>query len=91
MPVFSFEKLTDVDTGLGPEMKSTGEVLGIAESFPQALLKAFKGADTKLPKAGGRVIFTVKDEDKGEVSGDRPGLCGPGHRDSWPPPAPPRP
>ena len=41
-PVFSFEKLTDVDTGLGPEMKSTGEVLGLAETFPQALLKAFK-------------------------------------------------
>ena len=44
MPVFSFEKLADVDTGLGPEMKSTGEVLGIAESFPQALLKAFKAS-----------------------------------------------
>ncbi|SBV99692.1 carbamoyl-phosphate synthase large subunit [uncultured Eubacteriales bacterium] len=67
MPVFSFEKLTDVDTGLGPEMKSTGEVLGLAESFPQALLKAFKGAGMKVPKRGGRVILTVKDEDKGEV------------------------
>jgi carbamoyl-phosphate synthase large subunit len=69
MPVFSFEKLTDVDTGLGPEMKSTGEVLGIAESFPQALLKAFKGANMKAPKRGGRVIVTVKDEDKGELVG----------------------
>ncbi|NCB52647.1 MAG: carbamoyl-phosphate synthase large subunit, partial [Clostridia bacterium] len=67
MPVFSFEKLTDVDTGLGPEMKSTGEVLGIAESFPQALLKAFKGANMKAPKRGGRVIVTVKDEDKHEL------------------------
>ena len=69
MPVFSFEKLTDVDTGLGPEMKSTGEVLGIAESFPQALLKAFKGANMKVPKKGGRIIITVKDEDKGEIVG----------------------
>ena len=49
-PVFSFEKLTDVDTGLGPEMKSTGEVLGLAETYPQALLKAFKGAGLKVPK-----------------------------------------
>ena len=69
MPVFSFEKLTDVDTGLGPEMKSTGECLGLAESFPQALLKAFKGANMKAPKRGGRIIITVKDEDKGEIAG----------------------
>ena len=75
MPVFSFEKLTDVDTGLGPEMKSTGEVLGIAESFPQALLKAFKGANMKVPKRGGRVIITVKDEDKGEIVGIARGLA----------------
>ena len=51
-PVFSFEKLTDVDTGLGPEMKSTGEVLGLAETYPQALLKAFKSAGLKVPKRG---------------------------------------
>ena len=69
MPVFSFEKLTDVDTGLGPEMKSTGECLGLAESFPQALLKAFKGAGMKAPKKGGRIIVTVKDEDKDEMIG----------------------
>ena len=69
MPIFSFEKLTDVDTGLGPEMKSTGEVLGLAESFPQALLKAFKGANLRAPKKGGRVIVTVRDEDKGELLG----------------------
>ncbi|MDD5939129.1 MAG: ATP-grasp domain-containing protein, partial [Clostridiales bacterium] len=69
MPVFSFEKLTDVDTGLGPEMKSTGEVLGLAEDFPHALRKAFKGANMKLPKKGGRIIITVKDEDKGEIVG----------------------
>ena len=66
-PVFSFEKLTDVDTGLGPEMKSTGEVLGLAETYPQALLKAFKGSGMRAPKKGGRVIITVKDEDKGEI------------------------
>ena len=65
-PVFSFEKLTDVDTGLGPEMKSTGEVLGLAETYPQALLKAFKGSGMRAPKKGGRVIITVKDEDKSE-------------------------
>lgn len=66
-PVFSFEKLTDVDTGLGPEMKSTGEVLGLAETYPQALLKAFKGAGMRAPKKGGRIILTVKDEDKKEI------------------------
>ena len=69
MPVFSFEKLADVDTGLGPEMKSTGEVLGIAKEFPQALLKAFKGANLKVPDKGGRIIMTVKDEDKEEIIG----------------------
>ena len=68
-PVFSFEKLTDVDTGLGPEMKSTGEVLGLAETFPQALLKAFKGCGMRAPKKGGRIIITVKDEDKAEIVG----------------------
>ena len=67
MPVFSFEKLTDVDTGLGPEMKSTGEVLGLADTFPRALRKAFKGANLKAPKKGGRIIITVKDEDKEEM------------------------
>ena len=67
MPVFSFEKLTDVDIAMGPQMKSTGECLGIAESYPQALLKAFKGANMKVPKKGGRIIVTVKDEDKSEI------------------------
>ena len=68
-PVFSFEKLTDVDTGLGPEMKSTGEVLGLAETYPQALLKAFKGCGLRVPKRGSRVIVTVKEEDKPEMIG----------------------
>ena len=67
MPVFSFEKLTDVDTGLGPEMKSTGEVLGIDTSFPQALLKAFLGSVMKIPRRSDNVVITVKDEDKGEI------------------------
>jgi carbamoyl-phosphate synthase large subunit len=67
MPVFSFEKLNEVDIAMGPEMKSTGECLGIADSYPQALLKAFKGAGMKVPKKGGRIIVTVKDEDKGEI------------------------
>ena len=68
MPVFSFEKLTDVDTNLGPEMKSTGEVLGLADTYPQALLKAFKGANMKVPGKGSRVILTVKDQDKAEAA-----------------------
>jgi len=74
-PVFSFEKLTDVDTGLGPEMKSTGEVLGLAEDFPHALRKAFKGANLRGPKRGGRMIITVKDEDKGEILGTARGFA----------------
>ena len=58
-----------MDTGLGPEMKSTGEVLGLAETYPQALLKAFKGCGLRVPKRGSRVIVTVKDEDKPEMIG----------------------
>ena len=50
-------------------MKSTGEVLGLAETYPQALLKAFKGAGLKVPKRGSRIIVTVKDEDKAEMVG----------------------
>ena len=69
MPVFSFEKLTDVDTGLGPEMKSTGEVLGLAESFPQALLKPSRAPTCGCPRRAGRIIITVKDEDKREIVG----------------------
>ena len=67
MPVFSFSKLTDVDTALGPEMKSTGEVLGIDQDFYQALLKAFKGVGMELPKDGCNVLLTVKDADKPEI------------------------
>ena len=67
MPIFSFEKLADVDTGLGPEMKSTGEVLGISDEYPVALLKAFSGAGMRVPKPHGRIILTVKDADKEEA------------------------
>lgn len=66
MPVFSFEKIKGADISLGPEMKSTGECLGIAESFEEALYKAFQGAGIKLPKYKNMVI-TVKDEDKAEI------------------------
>ncbi len=66
MPVFSFEKLHDVDISLGPEMKSTGEVLGISKSFPHALLKAFIATGTKVEK-GGKMVATIRDEDKEEA------------------------
>lgn len=66
MPVFSFEKIRGADISLGPEMKSTGECLGIAKTFNEALYKAFEGAGIKLPKYK-KMIITVKDEDKEEV------------------------
>ena len=66
MPVFSFEKLHDVDTSLGPEMKSTGEVLGIAPSFHEALYKSFIGSNMKIPTEG-NLLITVRDTDKEEV------------------------
>ena len=66
MPVFSFEKLYGADVNLGPEMKSTGEVLGVARTFDEAMIKAFYGAGTHMIKKG-RVIITVKNSDKQEV------------------------
>ena len=66
MPVFSFEKLRGADIGLGPEMKSTGEVLGIAKTFHEALYKAFLGAGIRLPKTR-QMVITVKDVDKPEA------------------------
>ncbi len=66
LPVFSFEKIIGADTSLGPEMKSTGEVLGIAQNYNEALLKAFEGGGVSLPK-NGRIIITVCDKDKPEV------------------------
>ncbi|MFV0529221.1 MAG: carbamoyl-phosphate synthase large subunit [Lachnospiraceae bacterium] len=67
MPVFSFEKIMGADISLGPEMKSTGECLGIAETFNEALYKAFLGAGVKLPKHK-NMIMTVKDADKPEAA-----------------------
>ena len=66
MPVFSFEKIRGADISLGPEMKSTGECLGIAKTFDEALYKAFLGAGIKLPKHK-NMIITVRDEDKPEA------------------------
>ena len=66
MPVFSFEKIRGAEISLGPEMKSTGECLGIAETFHEALYKAFLGAGVELPKHR-QMIITVKDADKGEA------------------------
>ncbi len=63
MPVFSFEKIRDADISLGPEMKSTGECLGIADTFNEALYKAFLGAGIRLPKYR-NMIITVRDRDK---------------------------
>ncbi len=66
MPVFSFEKIRGAETSLGPEMKSTGECLGIAKTFNEALYKAFLGAGVVLPKHK-KIIISVKDADKQEV------------------------
>ena len=68
MPVFSFEKLRGADISLGPEMKSTGECLGIAKTFNEALYKAFLGSGVNLPKHK-KAIITVKDSDKLEAVG----------------------
>ena len=66
VPVFSFEKLTNVDTNLGPEMKSTGEVLGIANTFDEALYKGLVAAGYRMKKEGG-VFITVRNSDKVEI------------------------
>ena len=66
MPVFSFEKIRGADISLGPEMKSTGECLGIAKTFNEALYKAFEGAGVRLPKYK-NMIITVRDSEKEEV------------------------
>lgn len=67
VPVFSFEKLRGVDVQLGPEMKSTGEVLGIAKTFEEALLKGLVAAGYKLEERGG-VLISVRDTDKPEIT-----------------------
>ncbi len=66
MPVFSFNKLTDVEPSLGPEMKSTGEVMGLDKDLVSALRKAFTGAGYDIPK-GGEILATISDKDKQEA------------------------
>ncbi|MCL2375309.1 MAG: carbamoyl-phosphate synthase large subunit, partial [Firmicutes bacterium] len=67
VPIFSFEKLADLDTHLGPEMKSTGEVLGIGKGLDEALYKGLMAAGYKM-KTGGGILITVRDSDKLEVA-----------------------
>jgi carbamoyl-phosphate synthase large subunit len=64
VPVFSFSKMRGVETILGPEMKSTGEVLGIDDTFAGALRKGFIGAGIRLPRSGGRILVSIADEEK---------------------------
>ena len=66
MPIFSFEKIKNADTSLGPEMKSTGEVLGVARRFSDSLLKAFIASGTNVSKSG-NILITVRDKDKIEM------------------------
>ncbi len=66
MPIFSFEKIKNADTSLGPEMKSTGEVLGISKNFSEAVYKAFIGSGVDLTERG-KILVTVRDKDKAET------------------------
>lgn len=66
MPIFSFEKIKNADTSLGPEMKSTGEVLGVSKDFSEAILKAFIASGVNIPSKG-NVLITVRDKDKIEM------------------------
>lgn len=66
MPVFSFEKIKNADTSLGPEMKSTGEVLGVAKNFSDAILKAFIASGSNVSTTG-NILITVRDKDKQEM------------------------
>ena len=68
VPVFSFEKLAGLDTHLGPEMKSTGEVLGLGKNLEEALFKGLVAAGYKIKRSGG-VLITVRDSDKAEIIG----------------------
>ncbi len=64
VPVFSTEKLPQVEVSLGPEMRSTGEVLGVGRNFTEAMYKGFVGAGTTIPKSGSTVLATIRDRDK---------------------------
>ena len=66
LPIFSFEKIKNADTSLGPEMKSTGEVLGVSKDFSEAVLKAFIGSGIEIPY-NGDILITVRNKDKEEV------------------------
>ncbi|NLW12305.1 MAG: carbamoyl-phosphate synthase large subunit [Clostridiaceae bacterium] len=66
-PVFSFEKLHDVDTSLGPEMKSTGEVLGLSTEYSEAMYKAILASGFRFPQPGAGVLMTVSDNDKSDL------------------------
>ena len=66
-PVFSFEKLHNVDTALGPEMKSTGEVLGVATTYSEAMYKAILASGFKFPRKGEGIMLTVRDADKPDL------------------------
>ena len=66
VPVFSTEKLPQVEVMLGPEMRSTGEVLGVGHDFTEAMYKGFTAAHTTIPKAGSTVLATIRDLDKEE-------------------------
>ena len=67
VPVFSFQKLRDLDTQLGPEMKSTGEVLGVSKTFKEALFKGLTGAGYEMKKKKGAVVISVRPADKQEA------------------------
>ena len=79
VPVFSFEKLMDLDTQLGPEMKSTGEVLGVGKSLEEALFKGLTAAGYNMQKHGG-VFISVRDTDKFGDTGHRAQVCRAGLR-----------
>jgi carbamoyl-phosphate synthase large subunit len=79
VPVFSFAKMRGVETILGPEMKSTGEVLGIDATYAGALRKGFVGAGVRLPSEGGRVLVSVSDEEKKDAVGLMRRLVALGH------------
>ena len=66
MPVFSFEKIKNADTSLGPEMKSTGEVLGVSKKYHEAVLKAFIASGANVSTSG-NILITVRDKDKPEM------------------------
>ncbi len=66
VPVFSTEKLPNVEVSLGPEMRSTGEVLGVGDNFVEAMYKGFVAAGTTIPKPGSTILASIKDVDKEE-------------------------